>query len=98
MMIRIREAKTALVTAMVTAGLIVAVQPVIAQQTEGQQTQGQEKYNPSMFSGLRWRMLGPFRAGRVNGVTGVPGQPSTFYFGSVGGGVWKSTNSGRTWA
>jgi len=91
-MIRIREAKTALVTALVTTGLIAAVQPVM-----GQQTQGQQKYNPSMFSGLRWRMLGPFRAGRVNGVTGVPGQPSTFYFGSVGGGVWKSTNSGRTW-
>src|ERR1044071_5464334 len=49
------------------------------------------------FSGLRWRMIGPFRGGRVNGVTGVPGQPSTFYFGSVGGGVWKSNNSGRTW-
>jgi len=42
-------------------------------------------------------MIGPFRAGRVNAVTGVPGQPTTFYFGSVGGGVWKSNNSGRTW-
>ncbi len=42
-------------------------------------------------------MIGPFRGGRSNGVTGVPGQPSTFYFGSVGGGVWKSENSGRTW-
>src|SRR5689334_14733298 len=46
---------------------------------------------------LRWRNIGPFRAGRVNAVTGVPGQPTTFYFGSVGGGVWKTTNSGRTW-
>jgi photosystem II stability/assembly factor-like uncharacterized protein len=42
-------------------------------------------------------MLGPFRGGRVNGVAGVPGQPATFYFGSVGGGVWKTTNAGRTW-
>src|SRR5438552_6917958 len=42
-------------------------------------------------------MIGPFGGGRVNAVTGVPGQPNTFYFGSVGGGVWKSTNSGRTW-
>jgi photosystem II stability/assembly factor-like uncharacterized protein len=42
-------------------------------------------------------MIGPFRAGRVNAVTGVPGQPETFYFGSVGGGVWKTTNAGRTW-
>src|SRR4029079_17195238 len=49
------------------------------------------------FSGLHWRMIGPFRGGRVNGVTGVPGHPNTFYFGSVGGGVWKTINAGRTW-
>jgi photosystem II stability/assembly factor-like uncharacterized protein len=49
-------------------------------------------------SALRWRMIGPFRGGRVNAVSGVPGQPNTFYFGSVGGGVWKSTNAGRSWA
>ena len=42
-------------------------------------------------------MVGPFRAGRVNAVSGVVGQPETFYFGSVGGGVWKSQNAGRTW-
>src|SRR5437660_8579185 len=53
--------------------------------------------SPALYSGLKWRMVGPFRAGRVNAVSGVPGQPNTFYFGSVGGGVWKSTNSGRTW-
>jgi photosystem II stability/assembly factor-like uncharacterized protein len=46
---------------------------------------------------LRWRHIGPFRGGRVNGVSGVPGRPNTFYFGSVGGGVWKTTNAGRTW-
>src|SRR5215470_7999753 len=63
----------------------------------GQEHLGQQKYDPSTYSGLRWRMLGPFRGGRVNAVTGVPGKPSTFYFGSVGGGVWKSENSGRTW-
>ena len=51
----------------------------------------------SLYSGLRWRMIGPFRGGRVNAVSGVAGQPDTFYFGSVGGGVWKSLNSGRTW-
>src|SRR5882724_9174954 len=56
-----------------------------------------QQYPANMYSGLRWRMIGPFRAGRVNAVTGVPGQPTTFYFGSVGGGVWKSNNSGRTW-
>src|ERR1051325_6349624 len=57
-----------------------------------------QQLDPSLYSGLRWRMIGPFRAGRVNAVSGVAGQPDTFYFGSVGGGVWKSLNSGRTWA
>src|SRR5204862_4021558 len=56
-----------------------------------------QNYDAQFFSALRWRMIGPFRAGRVNAVTGVAGQPTTFYFGSVGGGVWKSGNSGRTW-
>jgi hypothetical protein len=41
--------------------------------------------------------MGHFVAAVVNAVSGVIGQPSTYYFGSVGGGVWKSTNSGRTW-
>ena len=56
-----------------------------------------QQLDPSLYSGLRWRMIGPFRAGRVNAVSGVPGQLDTYYFGSVGGGVWKSLNSGRTW-
>ena len=56
-----------------------------------------QQYDPGLYSGLRWRMIGPFRAGRVNAVSGVVGQPDTFYFGSVGGGVWKTTNAGRTW-
>src|SRR2546421_774183 len=56
-----------------------------------------QQYDTSLYSGLHWRMIGPFRAGRVNAVSGVIGQPDTFYFGSVGGGVWKTTNAGRTW-
>ena len=56
-----------------------------------------QEFPSSLYSGLRWRLIGPFRGGRSNGVTGVPGQPNTFYFGAVGGGVWKSENSGRTW-
>ena len=56
-----------------------------------------QQYDAGLYSDLRWRMIGPFRGGRVNAVSGVPGQPNIFYFGSVGGGVWKSENSGRTW-
>ena len=53
--------------------------------------------DPSLFAGLHWRMIGPFRGGRVLAVSGVPGEPDHFYFGSVGGGVWESVNAGRTW-
>ncbi|HXI62573.1 MAG TPA: hypothetical protein VNF70_07665, partial [Pyrinomonadaceae bacterium] len=56
-----------------------------------------QQFDPSLYAGLHWRMIGPFRGGRVNAVSGVVGQPDTFYFGSVGGGVWKSSNAGRTW-
>jgi photosystem II stability/assembly factor-like uncharacterized protein len=51
----------------------------------------------SAYSGMRWRLVGPFRAGRVLAVAGVPGDPRTFYFGAVDGGVWRSRNAGLTW-
>ncbi len=50
-----------------------------------------------LFSGLRWRLIGPFRGGRTDAVSGVPGRPNEFYFGSVNGGVWKSIDAGRVW-
>ncbi len=53
--------------------------------------------DPSLFQDLHWRLLGPFRAGRVLAVTGVPGEPAHFYFGSVNGGVWETYDAGRTW-
>jgi len=56
-----------------------------------------QQLDSRLYYEMRWRMIGPFRGGRVNGVAGVVGQPDTFYFGSVGGGVWKSENAGRTW-
>ena len=55
------------------------------------------RVDPGLYAGMQWRLIGPFRGGRVNGVTGVPGQIETFYMGSVGGGVWKTMNAGRTW-
>jgi photosystem II stability/assembly factor-like uncharacterized protein len=50
-----------------------------------------------VLSGLQWRLLGPFRGGRVDAVTGVPGRPNEFYFGHVNGGVWKTIDAGRVW-
>jgi photosystem II stability/assembly factor-like uncharacterized protein len=55
------------------------------------------QYPSSLLSGLRWRDVGPMRGGRTYAVAGHPSQPDTFYSGSVGGGVWKTENSGRTW-
>jgi len=46
---------------------------------------------------MHWRMIGPFRGGRTRAATGVPGQPNVFYIGQVDGGVWRSTDFGRTW-
>src|SRR5436190_13213172 len=53
--------------------------------------------DPSLYSGLSWRMLGPFRGGRVDAVSGVAGRPHEFYFGAVNGGVWKTIDGGRVW-
>ena len=56
-----------------------------------------QPYDPGLFAGMRWRLVGPFRGGRALAATGVPGEPNRFYFGAVGGGVWRSDNAGRTW-
>ncbi len=50
------------------------------------------------FSDLRWRLVGPYRAGRLWAVAGVAGDPTTYYAGSPAGALWKSTNGGLTWA
>lgn len=53
--------------------------------------------DPKLYQDLRYRSIGPHRGGRVTAVAGVRTQPATFYMGSVGGGVWKTTNSGIVW-
>ena len=56
-----------------------------------------QQYPAELLRGLEWRDVGPMRGGRTYGVAGHASQPDTFYFGSVGGGVWKTENSGHTW-
>ncbi len=51
----------------------------------------------TLFSQMRWREIGPMRAGRTRALAGVASQPATFYFGGVNGGVWKTTDGGATW-
>jgi photosystem II stability/assembly factor-like uncharacterized protein len=53
--------------------------------------------DPSLFSAMRWRLIGPYRAGRVSAVAGVPGDAATYYMGTPGGGIWKTTSGGATW-
>ena len=54
-------------------------------------------YDQSLYSSLKFREIGPFRGGRSCAVTGVEGNPNLFYFGSTGGGVWKTTDGGKTY-
>jgi len=67
---------------------LVAVLPSIAQP---------QQYDPALFAELHWRPIGPFRGGRTVAATGVPGQPNLFYIGVNNGGVWRTTDYGRTW-
>src|SRR6516162_4052099 len=50
-----------------------------------------------LFNGMHWRQVGPFRGGRALAIEGVIGEPDTYYFGAVAGGVWKTTDGGANW-
>ena len=67
-------------------GFLLSGLPAIAQQ-----------FNPGLFRSLHWRSIGPYRGGRTRAVAGVPSQPNVFYIAQVNGGVWKTTDYGRTW-
>ena len=78
--------RSALVVALVFAGLLAAVP---AQETP--------PVSPSLFAGMKWRSIGPHRASRTVAAAGHRSQPYTFYMAAVNGGVWKTTDAGRTW-
>lgn len=56
-----------------------------------------QSYSPKLFDSMKWRMIGPHRGGRTVGAVGVPQKPNVFYIGVNNGGVWKTTDYGRTW-
>jgi len=56
-----------------------------------------QTFDPARFKAMQWREVGPYRGGRCAAVEGLASQPNTYYFGSVGGGVWKTTDGGVTW-
>ena len=55
------------------------------------------RVSPRLFAEMRWRNIGPFRAGRTKAAAGHPSHPYTFYIGMCNGGVWRTTDAGRTW-
>ena len=69
--------------------------PTHAQTTS--QSEPMSSVDPALFKGLRYRLVGPSRGGRVTTVTGVPSQPKTFYMGVASGGLFRTTDSGATW-
>jgi photosystem II stability/assembly factor-like uncharacterized protein len=75
------------IVCIVSLGLLAGPAPSLGAQS------GSQQWKPD----LHWRLVGPFRGGRTRAATGVPGQPNVFYVGQVNGGVWKTTDSGRTW-
>ena len=52
---------------------------------------------PGAYDSMRWRLIGPFRAGRITSVSGVPGDPAIYYAATPNGGIWKTTDGGRMW-
>ena len=56
-----------------------------------------QQFSPSLFQGLQWRLIGPFRGGRTVAVSGIPGKPNIFYMAPNNGGIWKTNDYGRTW-
>jgi photosystem II stability/assembly factor-like uncharacterized protein len=71
---------------------ILAASTVLAPSgAEGQQV------DSTYYAGMRWRLIGPYRAGNVYAVAGVPGDPTVYYIGTPEGGVWRTTDGGTVW-
>lgn len=81
---------------LVTLSLLVLL-PVAGAASAGAPQAPASPVDLALFHGLHWRLIGPFRGGRVLAVSGVPGEPNHFYFGAVNGGVWETIDAGRTW-
>ena len=69
-----------------------------ADDDEDSDTAEAAKPEEKAFKGMKYRLIGPFRGGRSLTAAGIPGDPTTYYFGATGGGVWKSTDGAMTWS
>ena len=79
------------------AALLAPLLPAPAAAAAPRAAETRPAVDPSLFSGLKWREVGPYRGGRVAAVTGLAGDRNTSYVGGTGGGVWKTIDGGRTW-
>lgn len=79
------------------AGLLLSIQPAGAQRKPGEASSGSIQFDQRLYNSIQWRNIGPYRGGRSCAVAGVPGKPNLFYFGSTGGGVWRTKDGGQSW-
>ncbi|MEJ2085463.1 MAG: glycosyl hydrolase, partial [Acidobacteriota bacterium] len=79
--------RTSRLAVTVVATLLLCAAPVLAVET----------IDPTLLDVLEWRLVGPFRGGRVTTVAGVPDNPRLYYMGATGGGLWKTENAGLSW-
>ncbi len=86
-----RDVISAVLFLLASAGLLLAATIIVPPPLAAQ------PFDARMFGEMRWRSIGPYRAGRTRAVAGVPSQPNVFYMGVCNGGVWKTTDSGRVW-
>ena len=77
--------------------LAMCLMPLNAEGQRRKKSNDSDPYPEQLYSSMEYRLVGPFRGGRSAAVTGVPGKPNLFYFGATGGGVWRTTDGGRTW-
>ena len=77
--------------------MLAILQPVQGQRKKGKSTASTQSFDESLYDGLNWRHIGPYRGGRSAAVTGVPGKPLLYYMGATGGGVWRTTDGGNSW-
>ncbi len=92
----ISPVRSLLFAAFVFAGLAGALFGAPSPSPSASPTPGSQ-VDPKLFSGMQWRQVGPFRGGRTLAIEGVPGEPNTWYFGAVAGGVWKTLDGGANW-
>lgn len=77
--------------------IVLVSQVIVAQKKSTTPAKASVTYDEKLYNTVEWRSIGPYRGGRADAVTGVPGKPNLFYFGATGGGVWSTTDAGNSW-